>query len=68
MDGARTGGTAGSSELGEVRDHAGVRIGSVGPDGIVVDFAGVRIGTANAEGIVSDFAGVRIGRRERPSR
>jgi hypothetical protein len=55
--------TVGSRDLDEVRDHAGVRIGSVRPGGIVVDFAGVRIGTVNAQGDVSDFAGVRIGHR-----
>ena len=59
-------GTRGSStDLADVKDYAGVRIGSAGAGGFGVDFRGIRIGTVDRDGIVVDFAGVRIGHIER---
>ena len=50
-----------STDLDDVTDYAGVRIGSASARGFVADFAGIRIGTVDADGSVVDFAGVRIG-------
>ncbi|MEJ8278177.1 hypothetical protein [Pseudonocardia spirodelae] len=42
-------------------DFAGVRLGTVQPDGQVVDDAGIHIGWTDPAGRVLDFGGIHIG-------